>query len=333
MKYGSGLFPPSVSAAVEYAQYLDRDDNQFEKLWMTDSHQLWTEVYTTLAVCAVETETIELAPGVTNPVTRHPSVTASAVATLNQISDGRASVGIGAGDSAVYSVGETPATVSRLREAVRAVESLLGGEEVTFHDTPFELDAHDGSAEVYVAAEGPRTLQMAGETADSVLFGGGTEPEIVERLGLANIAEGAARAGRSLDDIHVAVLAPACIAETKAEGFDRLKHLLEPIAYHNFSFSIEEAPDDIADDLERLVEAHEMREHGQTEAERPEKVSQEALAYIGDRFAITGPANHCRDRLRALKNLGVDEVLLGLPHENLQSQAAQFDETILQPLA
>lgn len=332
MKYGSGLFPPSVSAAVEYAQYLDQDDNQFSKLWMTDSHQLWTEVYTTLAVCAAETETINIAPGVTNPVTRHPSVTASAVATLDQISEGRASVGIGAGDSAVYSIGKTPATVARLRKAAETVQSLLDGETVSFDGAPFELDAYDGSADIYVAAEGPRTLQMAGETADAVLFGGGTEPETVEELALASIAEGARRAGRGLDDIHVAVLAPACVAETKAEGFKRLKHLLEPIAYHNFSFSIEEAPAGLRTDLERLVEAHEMREHGQTEAERPEKISTEALEYIGNRFAITGSADYCRDRLRALDDLGVDEVLFGLPHGDLKAEAEQWDREVLQPL-
>jgi 5,10-methylenetetrahydromethanopterin reductase len=329
MEFGSGLFPPSVDVAVEYTRYLDRAANAYTTAWVTDSHQLWTEAYTTLAVCAHETDTVALAPGVTNPVTRHPSVTASAVATIDTISDGRAKLGIGAGDSAVYSIGKTPATVAELREAVVDIRTLVNGGSIEYDGVEFALDAHDGSVEVYVAAEGPKTLRMAGEVADTVLFGGGTEPSVVEELGIANIREGAERAGRDPDDIDVAVLAPACLEETTAAGVKRLKPILEPIAYHNFSFSVGEAPEHLHDDLHALVEAHEMREHGKADAERPEDISPEALDYIGDRFAITGTAADCRDRLNGLAELGVDEVLFGFAPDAPLEQAERFDDEVL----
>jgi 5,10-methylenetetrahydromethanopterin reductase len=332
IRYGSHYFPDSIEDAIEYAQFLE--ERGFSKLWIGDSQQLYADPYTSLAGCAAATENLELSPGVTNPVSRHPSVIANSISIINRRADGRADLGIGIGDSGVYSIGKNPATLDEFRDAVTKIQALLAGETVEFNGELFTLEPRYGSIDVYVAAEGPKTLQMAGEVADSVIFGGGTKPEFVEQFGLENLQKGAGRADRTLDDIDLVALTPACYAETRAEAIRELRHLLEPLAYHNFMFSVEEAPEELHDELRRLVEAHEMSEHAQPDAEKPEQISDEVLEYVGDRFAVAGPSSHCQDRLAALDDAGIDEFYLVFPTavENTMDYAREFEEEILLPL-
>ena len=326
MRYSAGVFPRSVAFAVEFAETLEAAG--YEKLWVTDSHQLYADPYVTLTACAAATSEIELSPGVTNPITRHPTVTANAIASVDEVADGRASLAVGAGDSAVYSIGKTPASVEELRDAAVTLRQLLDGETITYGEVPFTLEFGDGTVPVHVAAEGPRTLRMAGEVADGVVFGGGTNPGIVER-GLDHVRRGAERADRSFEDIHVSVLAPTCVAESRAAGVEALMDIIEPIAYHNFSFSVDDAPADLREELRALVERHDMREHGQSEAEAAREVSPELREHLGDRFAIAGPPEQCRERIGRLADCGVDECYLGFPAVEPIEHAERFAEELL----
>lgn len=326
----SFYFPTGIDAALEYARFLEASG--FSAIWVADSHQLYTDTYVTLAVCAMETETLGLRTGVTNPLSRHPSVTANAIATINQLSSDRAHLGIGAGDSGVYSIGKQPATVSELHEAVEKIQTLLAGDPVEFGGEEFVLEQANGTVGVYVAAEGPVTLRMAGEVADGIMFGGGSDPEIVQELGYENIGVGAERAGRSLEDIEIVTLTPGCVADTREEATRKLMHMLEPIAYHNFSHSMEEAPEELHTDLEALVEAHEFREHGDQDARSPEELPQRVQDYLGDRWAIAGPPEYCRERLQALDDVGVDTVMITFPTGAPLAHAKEFDEKVLEPM-
>lgn len=319
------MFPRSVAFAVEFARTVEA--HGYEKLWITDSHQLYADPYVTLTACAAATDDVELSPGVTNPLTRHPTVTADAVASVDEAADGRASLAIGAGDSAVYSIGRTPASVDELREAAVTVRRLLDGETVDYGGVPFALGFEVGDVPVHVAAEGPRTLEMAGEVADGVVFGGGTDPAVVER-GLDRVRRGAERAGRSLDDVHVSVLAPTCVADTQAAGVEALMDVLEPIAYHNFSFSVEDAPADLREELRDLVERHDMRQHGQADADPARDASPAVREYLGERFAIAGPAARCRERVERLEERGVDECFLGFPATDPLEHAERFADRV-----
>lgn len=329
IEFGGFCAVQSIEQAREYAQLVE--GHGFETLWAIDSQQLYTELYVTLAECARVTEEVALAPGITNPVSRHPSVTASAIAALDQVSEGRASLGIGAGDSAVYSIGKTPTTVDGLREAATTIQSLLAGEMVEFDGEPFTLETVDRQPDVYVAAEGPKTLQMAGAVGDGVIFGGGPNPETVAELGLENIRAGAEAAGRTLDDIRLVALTPACVADTQAEAVETLKPVIEPVAWHNFSFSVAEAPEHLQPELQRLADAHDMQEHGKEDAEAIGTVQDEVWEYLGDRFAVAGPPERCQDRLRELAELGVDEVMCLFPPDRFE-HTRRFAEEVMDPL-
>ena len=90
----------------------------FDGLLVADSQNLNADVWVELALAVAATERIQLGPGVTNPVTRHPAVTASAAATLQAASGGRAVLGLGRGDSAVAQIGRRPVSVETLESAV-----------------------------------------------------------------------------------------------------------------------------------------------------------------------------------------------------------------------
>lgn len=326
MNFGGFVATDSVTDATEYARALERWG--WDALWAIDSQQLYTDLYVTLTACARATDDLTLAPGITNPESRHPSVTANAIASLDQVADGRTVLGIGAGDSAVYSIGRRPAAVDELAVSAEKVRRLLRGDEVTFGGEPFRLESRRRDVPVYVAAEGPKTLRMAGEVADGVLFGGGPNPNTVEEFGIANIQEGAERAGRSIDDLDLVTLTPTCVADTRAEAVEKLKPVIEPIAYHNFTFSVEDAPSEVRDELRSLVDAHDMQEHGDEEAAALDGIGDEVWEYLGDRFAVAGPPETCRERLRALADLGVDHVMCLFPPDRT-AENERFHEAVL----
>jgi 5,10-methylenetetrahydromethanopterin reductase len=105
----------------------------WDGLTFTDSQHLAGDPYGTLCLAARATETLGLATGVTPPGTRHPAVTASAIATVQVESDGRAVLGIGRGDSALALLGRRPVGVAAFEEYLVQVQAYLRGEEVEEH--------------------------------------------------------------------------------------------------------------------------------------------------------------------------------------------------------
>ena len=96
--------------------------------WLFDGHVLWKEVYPLLTVMALNTSDMRLGTCVTNPATREPSVTASALATFDEISGGRMDLGIGRGDNAVRVLGKPPTTMKTLEAAVTVIRDLVEGQ-------------------------------------------------------------------------------------------------------------------------------------------------------------------------------------------------------------
>src|SRR6188768_1652893 len=103
--------------------------------WLFDSHVLWKDPYPILTVMALNTQKLLLGTCVTNPGTREPSVTASALATLDEISGGRMVLGIGRGDSARRVLGKPPITMAGTEEAIRVIRALVAGESIAYEGT------------------------------------------------------------------------------------------------------------------------------------------------------------------------------------------------------
>lgn len=189
--------PVSLTAIAEEARLAD--ECGFDMLWTGDMQSTHRELYTSLMVLGGNTSKALIGPGVTNPVTRDPVVTASAVATLAEYTGGRAFLGIGAGDSALNNIGLRPARMRELEDYIVAVKNLLSTGTATFGDRELTLPWWKGKSPIPVlmSAHGPKSLEMAGRIADGVIVGTGLTADAVDNA-LSHISRGAATSGRSL---------------------------------------------------------------------------------------------------------------------------------------
>jgi 5,10-methylenetetrahydromethanopterin reductase len=194
----------------------------FDAIGFGDSPALYPETYVQAAVIAQHSRTAMFGPRVTNPITRHISVTASAMAAVHEMSDGRAMLGIGLGDSAVHSVGQRRASVAELREYVIALRELFDRGQTTYQGHFMRCPYARRSVRIYLAASGPRGLELAGELADGVIVGGGIRPELVEAA-TRHLAAGAMRAGRQLSDLDIWWLMGAGIDGRRGDAVEAIK--------------------------------------------------------------------------------------------------------------
>ena len=181
------------------------DDAGVDVIGLPDSPALVRDLYVAAALCAQHTERSRVMTAVTNPRSRDPAVTASALRTLEEIAPGRIAMGIGTGDSALWGVGRQPATVARLREYIVAVKRLVRGEEAAYQGRRFRLRWADApppaEIPVVVAVSGPKVLRMACEVADGMLLSMGFGADNVAYVqGL--IEQGCAAAGRQPDELE-----------------------------------------------------------------------------------------------------------------------------------
>lgn len=289
----------------------------FDAIGFGDSPSLYPETYVQATIVAQNTSRVLFGPRVTNPVTRHPVVTASAITAADELSGGRAMLGIGVGDSAVHSIGERKATLTELREYVLTLKRLFANGEAEYRGKLVRFPYAQREIPVYLAASGPRGLALAGEIADGVIIGGGIGPELCAEA-REFIAVGAERAGRSIDDLDVWWLIGASIARSGDEAVDAIKTHLAAAANACFRGGLDDkgVPDDVEPLLQRLIDGYDFMEHELPGATRGNVRLVEELGltdYLAERFAVTGTAQEFADRVRAAESWGADALWFTMP--------------------
>lgn len=190
----------------------------FDGVWVADE-RFYREVYSLLAVIATETSTVRLGPCVTDPYARHPALTAMAIATLDEISGGRAVLGIGAGISGFEEMGvERPKPAKAMREAIELIRMLLTGESVNYPGEIIQLangalnfKPPRANVPVYVASNSPMGQRMAGGVADGAIAEACASVEEVKAF-RAVLAEGAAKRNRDLSQVKIVARLNTCIS-------------------------------------------------------------------------------------------------------------------------
>jgi 5,10-methylenetetrahydromethanopterin reductase len=194
----------------------------YQDFWYTDVRFL-RDCWVSLAAVAVATERIRLGPGVTDPYTRHPALTASAVATLDELSRGRALLGLGIGGYGFGQIGlEGRLPVAAMRETVEVVRRLLRGDEVslegkvvTLRRGRLEFRGVQTEIPIYFATHGAQITRLAGQVADGVLFANILVPSALATY-LAALQDGMASAGRSAGAVQVSLRFEVCLADDQA---------------------------------------------------------------------------------------------------------------------
>jgi 5,10-methylenetetrahydromethanopterin reductase len=207
------------SAFIDKVQEIE--ELGFDNLWLTDSSLHTRDCYSYLTLAATVSTRLRLGCAVTNPVTRHPGITAAAIATVDEVSGGRAILGIGVGDRPLRALGLRASSVDTLEAAVGSIRSLWRGEEITSESASFRFhDAHlrfqpRPDIPIFLSASGPRTLELAGRVADGVILLVGLFPEAVA-WALSHVDRGAQSAGRPRP--HIAVFAYGAIDDDESRA-------------------------------------------------------------------------------------------------------------------
>src|SRR4029079_2577152 len=211
MDFGFTLKPENtIERTIALAR--QAEDAGFAYGWLFDSHVLWRGPYPLLTLVAGATARLRLGTCVTNPGTREPSVTASSLATLDELSDGRMDLGIGRGDSARRVLGKPPTTMASLEEAIRVIRALVAGETIAYEGTDLHFPWTRGwTLPVWVAGYGPMALAMTGRVADGLILQL-ADPDLI-RWFVAQVREAATAAGRDPSSIRIQAAAPAHVGD------------------------------------------------------------------------------------------------------------------------
>jgi 5,10-methylenetetrahydromethanopterin reductase len=213
----SGVVLQGVDPPREFCSMVGEIESLgFSHFWLTDSSLHARNCYAYLTLASAASSRLLLGTAVTNPATRHPAITASAAATVDEISGGRLILGIGAGDRPLLALGLRPSPLAALEAAIDAIRLLWRGEEVDLSSGGFSLSsAHlrfpaRPDIPVFLSASGPKTLELAGRVGDGVILLVGLFPEALD-WAIGQVVKGAQTAGRPRP--HVAVFAYGAIDE------------------------------------------------------------------------------------------------------------------------
>jgi 5,10-methylenetetrahydromethanopterin reductase len=306
-----GRYSGDYARGIEHCRFLD--EAGFDAIWIGDEQSLRREVYVTMTVAALGTRRIQLNVGPTNPITRHPAVTASAIATLDEVSGGRAALTISTGFSNVANLGLTPAKLSTLKEYVTAVRSLWRNHEAIYRGKTIRLTWATRAPLVYMVAEGPKSLRLAGEIADGVIIGFGHDADSA-KLALEYVREGAEASGRQLSDLDIWWHVRWAIAGDHATAVQMRRAALASAAGHVFPYGFEgrNVPEQFHAPIRTICEEYVHRQHGDSNASHVALVDDPALTeYLARRFTIVGTVSEFIEQVQEMASRGLTQIRLG----------------------
>ncbi|QWT22773.1 TIGR03842 family LLM class F420-dependent oxidoreductase [Subtercola sp. PAMC28395] len=330
MEFGAVLQThPPASRTLALAKLAEQ--HGFDYAWTFDSHLLWQEPYVIYSQILNETHRIKVGPMVTNPATRDWTVTASIFATLNEMYGNRTICGIGRGDSAVRATNGAPTTLKTLRESIHVIRELANSRPVEYNGATVQFPWSRGSElEVWVAAYGPLALKLTGEVGDGFILQL-ADLDIAEWM-IGVVRKAAENAGRDPMSIKFCVAAPMYIGDDWEHMREQCRwfggmvgnHVADIVSKYGTDSSVPTALTDYI----KAREGYDYNEHGQAGNTHAAFVPDE----IVDRFCLLGTAEQHIEKLKALKELGVDQFAGYLQHDNKEETLRVYGETVIPTL-
>jgi 5,10-methylenetetrahydromethanopterin reductase len=277
----------------------------YDAIFLGESHLSSIDSFQTLASCATLTKRVLLGIAVTNMVFRHPTVLAGAAASLNEISKGRAILGLGTGDGPVYSQGLKATPIKEFEDGVRLIRHLVQGNPATFPSGKVGIGfTINKPAPIYVSAEGPKGLQLAGRSADGVILGTGFDLRV---YGWAKqrIRGGATEAGRDESEVAIIAAGMLCVRDDGDEARRIVRNRIANRAHHNFRFTLETVPPEELQGVKKFMAGFDVMRPMEDRVD-PDLVND----YLVHRFSIAGTPKECIERIEELKAAGVEHLML-----------------------
>lgn len=338
---------PPCAPVNEVARFVGTCERAgFDGVGILDSQMLERDVFVSMAVAAQATSKIRIASAVLNPVTRHLSVIASAAKTVSELAPGRVEFWIGRGFSSVQTVGVRPATVKQMRECVITLKSLMTGRDFDFNGRGGRATSRmrHGDLEIpkiFIAAHGPRTIEVAGEVADGVLLQTGLHPGAIE-VARKHLEIGAQRSGRNVNDIEVIYTATTIILDDQQEAREVARPMCVQRLMEKTHQPYLHAAGIEADDLEiptaELNELYPDIPHAE-DWEKAKRLCSflpdDLLAQMCDAIGLIGTPEYCAQQVKKAQAAGIDHLYLmtGESYNFPQRELQAFQETIFPALS
>ena len=312
-----------LSRTSELARAVDR--HGFEILWYIDFQLGMKDVYAAMNLAALSTENVLVGAGVTNLLTRHPTVTANATAALDELSDGRAVLGLGAGWSAVLGAGGKPSGLRDLRSGIDDFRRLFSGEPCDLYGTEIRLATATRQIPIYLAVSQPAMLRLAGEVCDGAVLMGAADPEFCSWQ-LDHIHQGLKAAGRDRSELTVDLFVTMSVSDDETSALDDVRAWAtsQAATFHPWK-RMPPAWERFRDEFARAAGAYGLVDHLSLQAGHKHTVSDEFVKSV----ALAGDLDACVERLRELWQLDIDRITFALLSGGREQRLAHLADHVI----
>ncbi|WP_455368174.1 LLM class flavin-dependent oxidoreductase [[Eubacterium] cellulosolvens] len=290
------------------------DQKNFDSVWKTEDYY-YRDGISLLSALAIKSQNIRIGTCVINPYTRNIALIAISAATIDEVSNGRFILGLGSStkvwieDQMGIKAGKPIAT---LRESVEAIREILKGELLTYEGKEVKLrnvqlgfQPYRRNIPVYLAAVGPKMLQLVGEIADGVILTGASSTCYIKEFALKNLEIGAKKRGRTLQDIEVCcnILFSLSKDSKKAKESTRFNVglYLSPPEYGDLMMRESGLDPEILTPIRQCINEGEQ-----------DRIKKYVTDEMIDTFTISGNKGECENRFAEYKKAGLDLPIMTL---------------------
>ena len=303
IKFGVGLYgTDSAQEAVQLA--CTAEALGYDRFWIGDSHMIWRELYVLAGAIAMMTQKIAIGPGVTHPAVRHLTVTASAMATLHELTQGRVFLGFGVGASGPANVGIKPVSADDLAANILGLKQLLRGESVEFNGTQAKCLFPCGEIPIYIGTRAPEIMKLACRLTAGFIHAGASDSLIAL---VQQIQSYARAAGRKAKEVEFIYRLPCAIDDDATRARSAVKGVVARTAMTQlgrlYDRGLLEDPADRSA-IARMRQEYNTYRH--MDAAHGYLVRDEWL----DRFALAGNADYLRAKVQEFVATGIDELTI-----------------------
>ncbi len=312
VRFGVNFLPNRAIELLDWARAAE--ENGFDIVGIADSQSLYRAVYVCEALVAANPRRVRFGSRVINPLTRHPAVAACAAATVAELAPGRTMIGVGTGDSATDNLGLRPATHTQLKAYIRTIRELLTTGTSVYNGDRCGLNWFRGEIPIYIAASGPKTLQLAGEIADGVVINTGLTPEII-RDSIEQVRIGCARAGRDPGAVDMWWLPLTNVRDDREVAIDEIAMTLASAGSHlsRFTTAGKHIPAHLTEAIVQLGRRYHSDQHDKPDSANRELIRELGLLdYLADRFSVAGTPMDCIRKLEAAIDAGARQFWMSI---------------------
>lgn len=280
----------------------------FEAMWFIDFQLGMKDVYAAMNLAALAAENMHVGSAVTNLLTRHPTVTANATLALDELSNGHAMLGLGAGWSAVYGAGGEPSKLGDLSAGIDEFRKLFTGEEQELYGTKVKLATATQQVPIYLAVSQPGMLRLSGEKCDGAILMGAADPEFIEWQ-LKYIYEGLEKAGRDRSELVIDLIVTMGVDDEEEKALSSVRAwATSQAATFDVWKTMPPAWEKFRPEFAAANSGYHLVEHLSRHAGHKQVVSDEFVKSV----ALAGTVEQCVARLKELCALDIDRITFAL---------------------